>query len=170
MFHLNYKLFAQTEEKVQGTTGYFQLTSNQFKYGLYLENELELLSVSVYQWFQHLLEVATLLKEQPHVYIRDVEKTGTMIEFKKLDYDVISICEVQATTSPEQQIVHCDEVIGGVYPDGSNNFVPLKVFTDELLEKTQGYLHQLKRLNRYNDPAILSLEAMIVELEVLQLS
>lgn len=170
MFHVNYKLFKQDQEEFKGKVGYFQLTSNQFEYGLFLQKELEVFSVSVYQWFHDLLEAATLLKNQSHVFIHNNEVPRSWIEMRKLDADVITICEVHADQSAEHQGISCEELEGRVYPNGSNNFVPIKLFNGELLEKSQEYVHLLKRLNPYNHPAILELETLMAELEVTQIN
>lgn len=170
MFHVNYKLFSQEQEEFKGAAGYFQLTFNQSEYGLFLQKELDFFSVSVYEWFHDLLEAATLLKNRSCVFIHDNDVPRTWIELRKLDSDVMSICEVHADKADELQVVSCEELEGGVYPHGSNNFVPIKFFNEELLVKTQEYVRYLKRINCYNHPAILKLETLMAELEVTQIN
>lgn len=101
MFHVNYKLFQQ-DGALKGAEGYFQLSFNQIEYGLILQKELAVFSVSVYDWFHGLLKAATLLKEEFQVFIQDRDVPGVWIELRKLDSDVISICEVH-TNQPDNQ-------------------------------------------------------------------
>ncbi|MBP1044319.1 hypothetical protein I6N95_25245 [Vagococcus sp. BWB3-3] len=170
MFHINYKLFNQDQEKFKGESGYFQLIFNQSEYGVFLQHELEVFSVSVYQWFHDLLEAATLLKEQSPVFVKDPDVLSAWIELRKLDSEVISICEVHSGHLYGQEAVRCEELARPTYPRGSHNFVSIKLFNSELLEKVQQYVHQLKRLNSSDHPAVLALESLMTELEVSQIN
>ncbi|MFJ8462041.1 hypothetical protein ACIQ57_23470 [Lysinibacillus xylanilyticus] len=84
MFSINYKVFFDDVSELKGEDGYFQIQVDDETYGLYLQDDLDSFSVSVYWWFVYFLQSIKLIKNERLVYISDIETPRVWIELKNL--------------------------------------------------------------------------------------
>lgn len=165
MFSINYKVFFDDVSELKGEDGYFQIQVDDETYGLYLQDDLDSFSVSVYWWFVYFLQSIQLIKNERLVYISDIETPRVWIELKKFDDEKITIREVHADKLEGSQAIECRMHSKITYPNWNNKLVLLVDFENEVLEKAKKYLYDLKQLNDNSHPYILKFESLVEKID-----
>ncbi|MGA3599132.1 hypothetical protein [Lysinibacillus agricola] len=165
MFSINYKVFFDDISELKGADGYFQIQVDDEIYGLYLQDDLDSFSVSVYWWFVYFLRSIQLIKNERLVYISDIETPRVWIELKNIDDEKITIREAHADKLDGTQAIECHVHSNITYPNLSNKLVLLRDFECEVLKKAKKYLDDLKQLNDNSHPYILKFESLIAYAE-----
>ncbi|MGY3187344.1 hypothetical protein ACVWXS_002048 [Lysinibacillus sp. TE18511] len=69
MFCINYKVIFDDISELKGADGYFQIQVDDEIYGLYLQDDLDSFSVSVYWWFVYFLRSIQLIRNEKLVIL-----------------------------------------------------------------------------------------------------
>ncbi len=167
MFKISYKLFENENvegNELNGADGYFQFEIDNETYGIFITEEIDDFSVSVYWWMYYLLEAVLILKTERYVLISDIEKPSIWIELKK-EKDVVGISKVSADKPKGSGAIETKKMPNLMYQYWKEKRVTYEDLKKEVIDKTKLYVEELRILNNENNKYILSLKRLILEIE-----
>ncbi|MDL2302484.1 hypothetical protein LJC58_09030 [Lachnospiraceae bacterium OttesenSCG-928-D06] len=167
MFKIRYKIFADEEledYEISGENGYFELTFVDEIYGIYISEDIDIFSVSIYWWFYYLLEALDKIQDENYVLICDIETSNTWIEIKR-DTDILNISEVSADKPNGSTAVECTIMPNLKYEYWKDKKILFEDFKLEILSKAREYLEELKSLNVEKHSQIINLEMLIIKIQ-----
>lgn len=167
MFKISYKLFESENvegNELNGTEGYFQFEIDNETYGIFITEEIDDFSVSVYWWFYYFLEAVWILKTERYVLISDIEKPNIWIELKK-EKNVVVISKVSADKPEGSGAIETKKVPNLTYQYWNEKRVAYEDLKKEVIDKTKLYVEELKVLNNESNKDILRMERLILEIE-----
>lgn len=167
MFAIRYKVFEDEElelEELRGADGYFEFQVVDETYGIYIPENIDVFSVSIYWWFYYFLEAAFMLNKTNYALICDIEKTNIWIELRK-DGEELYISKVSADKPIGSTALESIRMPNLKYEYWKNKKVDFKNFKHEILKKSRKYLNDLKSLNVESHKDILNLEFLIQKVE-----
>lgn len=167
MFKISYKLFESEDvegNELNGTEGYFQFEIDNETYGIFITEEIDDFTVSVYWWLYYFLEVVRLLKTERYVLISDIEKSNIWIELK-MEKDIVEISKVSADKPEGSGAIETKKVPNLTYPYWKEKRVIYEDLKKEVIDKTKLYVEELKVLNNESNKEILKMEKLVLEIE-----
>ncbi|GGD03845.1 hypothetical protein [Enterococcus wangshanyuanii] len=164
MFEIKFKIFENDElEKFTGEYGYFSFNIDNESYGILLEEEIDVFSVSVYDWFTSFLKCLEVLETENYVLINDIESFNTWIEICK-DKDIVSISKISGDKIGQGGLVRTEKLPDADYKFWKDKKVPFSDFKTEILGKSEEYLADLIKLNPLQNNYVHELDDLIKKL------
>ncbi|MGX7420467.1 hypothetical protein ACWOFR_16900 [Carnobacterium gallinarum] len=163
MFEINFKLFSVEEENFPGEYGYFNFIVSDSSYGIILEDEVEIFTVSVYEWFSSFLKALNILETEDYVLINDIESFNTWIEMCR-NKDIITISKISGDKVEQGGWVRKEKLSDADYKFWKDKDVLFSDFREEILEKSEKYLADLINLNSLENNKIVELDKLIKEI------
>lgn len=163
MFKIRYRIFEEEEVEdyeIYGEYGYFELTIVDETYGVFILEDIDVFSVSIYWWFYYLLEALGKLRNCMYVLISDIEKSNTWIELKH-ETDILNISKVSADKPIGSTAVECVVMPNLKYEYWKDKKILFEDFKFEVLSKAKEYLEDIKLLNTKNHSQIHNFELLI---------
>lgn len=163
MFKIRYKIIDDEDLEpweLRGADGYLEFQVVDEIYGIYLEEDIDVFSVSIFWWLCYFLESILILNETNYVLISDIERANTCIEIKKYDEEIY-ISEVFAE-KPEGSSALESKIISNIeYKSWRDKQVAFSDYMSEILSKSKNYLEEIKLLNNKFNKNLENLELLI---------
>lgn len=168
MFKISFKIFENEnveEMELNGADGYFQFEIDNETYGIFIPEEIDEFSVSIYWWLYYLLKAVLILKTESYVLISDIEKPKIWIELKK-EKNILKISKVTADKPEGSRAIEMKEMPNLIHQYWKDKQVSYENLKTEVVNKTKLYIEELRVLNiNENHKEILNLESLILEIE-----
>lgn len=169
MFKIKYKIFDDLEGDIEGSEfhgeiGYFQLIANNSEYGVYLDKEVDIVSVSIYWWMRYFAEATLKLKEKKTIYISDIETTKVWIELTKKDDNTIIIGKIQSPKLDGFSAIESESKIEKETIDWEEK-INFEEYNVELISTFEKYLNDLNAINTQGNCYIKELEKLLNQLK-----
>lgn len=167
MFKIKFKVFENNdtdEIELNGADGYFQFQIENEAYGIYIAEDIEEFSVSIYWWFYYFLKSVLILKAESYVLISDIEKPAIWIELKK-ENRIVKVSKVTADKPEGTQAIETIKMPHLVYRYWKDKQVTYEELNKEIVTQTKLYIEELKSLNHETHKGILNLESLLLEVE-----
>ncbi|WII39026.1 hypothetical protein [Paenibacillus thiaminolyticus] len=167
MFKISFKIFENEnaeEMELNGSDGYFQFKIDNETYGIFIPEDIDEFSVSIYWWLYYFLKAVLILKTESYVLISDIEKPKIWIELKK-EKNIVQISKVTADKPEGSGAIETKEMPNLIHHYWKNKQVTYENLKTEVVNKAKLYIEELRVLNNEVNKDILKLESLIVELE-----
>ena len=167
MFNIRYKILEDEDiesYELKGEYGYFEFQTNDEVYGIYIDEILDIFSVSIYWWFYYFLNSLLLLNKTNYVLISDIEKADVWIELKK-ENEKIYISKVCADKPEGTSALETTLMPTLEYKYWKNQEVAFSNFCEEIIQESKKYLNDLKTLNTEKQKDMQNLELLIKKVE-----
>lgn len=167
MFKIRYKLFENEnveETELNGADGYFQFEIDYETYGIFIPEDIDEFSVSIYRWLNYFLKAVLVLKTESYVLISDIEKPKIWIELK-MEENIVKISKVTADKPEGSGAVETKEMPNLIHQYWKDKLVTYENFKEEVVNKTKLYIKELRVLNNEDNKDISDLESLILEIE-----
>ncbi|KGR85332.1 hypothetical protein [Lysinibacillus odysseyi] len=167
MFKISYKIFENEnveEMELNGADGYFQFKIDNETYGIFIPENIDEFSVSIYWWLYYLLKAILMLKTESYTLISDIEKPKIWIELKK-EKNIVKISKVTADKPEGSGAIEMKEMPNLIYQYWKDKQVSYGDLKTEAVNKTKLYIEELRVLNNKDNKDILNLENLILEIE-----
>ncbi len=176
MFQIKYRIIedmkalkqwdASTFDKESDLEGFFQLQFDDKHYGYFHDRELRDGEVGfdlITHWFEMLIKVYLALETSKYVALSDIESFNTWLEFKRTNNQTleVSIIECDKSNIVEAIVTRCFEEY--TYSDWKNMSILLEDFKEEILNKSNLYIDEIRNINSklLESKRILNLQSLI---------
>lgn len=166
MFEIRYKVFGDREleaGELKGEEGYFEFKVQDEAYGIFISEDIDEFSVSIYWWFYYFLEAIIDLNITNYVLISDIEKPKIWIELRKSG-DEVFISKVTGDKPVGGTALEKTPMPNIQYEYWRDKTIPYRDLVEEVLDKGKVYLNTLEKLNQSHD-SILNLERLVRKIE-----
>ncbi|WP_042473860.1 hypothetical protein [Bacillus ndiopicus] len=167
IFNISFKVFENEnvgEMELNGTEGYFQFEIDNETYGIYIPEDIDEFSVSIYWWLYYFLTAILILKTESYVLISDIEKLKIWIELKK-EKNIVKISKVKADKPEGSGAIETKEMPNLVHQYWNEKQVSYENLKTEVVNKTKLYIEQLRALNNELNKDIMILGSLIQDIE-----
>lgn len=168
MFKINFKIFGNEnveEMELNGADGYFQFKIDNETYGIFIPEDIDEFSVSIYWWLYYLLKAVLILKTESYVLISDIEKPKIWIELNR-EKNIVKISKVTADKPEGSGAIETKEMPNLIYQYWKDKKVSYENLKTEVVNKTKLYIEEVRVLNNNESHKdILNLENLILEIE-----
>lgn len=167
MFEISFKIFENEnvdKTELNGEDGYFQFTIDNETYGIFISEDIDEFSVSIYWWLYYLLKAVLILKTENYVLVSDIEKPKIWIELKK-EKNIVKMSKVTADKPEGRGAIESKEMAHLIHKYWKDKQVSYENLKTEVVNKTKLYIEELRVLNNKGNKDILNLENLILEIE-----
>ncbi|GHU61530.1 hypothetical protein FACS189418_1330 [Clostridia bacterium] len=167
MFEIRFKVFEDKgleSHELKGANGYFEFQVENETYGIYIPENIDVFSVSIYWWFYYFLKAILMLNETNYVLISDIEKSDVWIEIKKIDWELI-ISKVRADKPVGSTALESRIMPNLKYEYWKDKKVNWTEFLNEILSKAKEYLCLVQSLNDKSHTDLIALNVLIKQVE-----
>lgn len=167
MFKINFKIFENDsveEMELNGADGYLQFEIDNETYGIFIPEDIDEFSVSIYWWLYYFLKAVLILKTESYVLISDIEKPKIWIELVK-EKNIVKISKVTADKPEGSGAIETKEMPNLIHQYWKDKQISYEDFKTEVVNKTKLYIEELRVLNNDVNKDILNLESLILEIE-----
>ncbi|XKO53962.1 hypothetical protein ACI2WT_14300 [Lysinibacillus fusiformis] len=167
MFKINFKIFENDsveEMELNGADGYLQFEIDNETYGIFIPEDIDEFSVSIYWWLYYFLKAVLILKTESYVLISDIEKPKIWIELVK-EKNIVKISKVTADKPEGSGAIETKEMPNLIHQYWKDKQISYENLKTEVVNKTKLYIEELRVLNNEVNKDILNLESLILEIE-----
>ncbi|MEA0566289.1 hypothetical protein [Lysinibacillus irui] len=167
MFKISFKIFENDsveEMELNGADGYFQFEIDNETYGIFIPEDIDEFSVSVYWWLYYFLKAVLILKTESYVLISDIEKPKIWIELIR-EENTLKISKVTADKPEGSGAIETKEMPNLIHHYWKDKQVSYEIFKTEVVNKAKLYIEEVRVLNNEANKDILTLESLILEIE-----
>ncbi|WP_146553495.1 hypothetical protein [Rummeliibacillus sp. SL167] len=167
MFKISFKIFENDsveEMELNGADGYFQFEIDNETYGIFIPEDIDEFSVSVYWWLYYFLKAVLILKTESYVLISDIEKPKIWIELIR-EENTVKISKVTADKPEGSGAIETKEMPNLIHQYWKDKQVSYEIFKTEVVNKAKLYIEEVRVLNNEANKDILTLESLILEIE-----
>lgn len=166
MFKISFKIFENDsveEMELNGADGYFQFEIDNKTYGIFIPEEIDEFSVSVYWWLYYFLKAVLIFKTESYVLISDIEKPKIWIELIR-EENTVKISKVTADKPEGSVAIETKEMPNLIHRYWKDKQISYENLKREVIYKTKLYIEELRVLNNEVNKDILNLESLILEI------
>ncbi len=167
MFKISFKIFENDsveEMELNGADGYLQFEIDNETYGIFIPEDIDEFSVSIYWWLYYFLKAVLILKTESYVLISDIEKPKIWIELVK-EKNIVKISKVTADKPEGSGAIETKEMPNLIHQYWKDKQISYEDLKTEVVNKTKLYIEELRVLNNDVNKDILNLESLILEIE-----
>ncbi|MGE7912638.1 hypothetical protein [Lysinibacillus xylanilyticus] len=167
MFKINFKIFENDsveEMELNGADGYLQFEIDNETYGIFIPEDIDEFSVSIYWWLYYFLKAVLILKTESYVLISDIEKPKIWIELVK-EKNIVKISKVTADKPEGSGAIETKEMPNLIHQYWKDKQISYENLKTEVVNKTKLYIEELRVLNNEVNKDILNMESLILEIE-----
>lgn len=167
MFKISFKIFENDsveEMELNGADGYFQFEIDNETYGIFIPENIDVFSVSIYWWLYYFLKALLILKTESYVLISDIEKPKIWIELMK-EKNIVKISKITADKPEGSGAIETKEMPKLIHQHWKDKQISYENLKTEVVNKTKLYIEELRVLNNEVNKDILNLENLILEIE-----
>ncbi|MFJ6267104.1 hypothetical protein ACIQGW_19275 [Lysinibacillus xylanilyticus] len=167
MFNMSFKIFENDsveEMELNGADGYFQFEIDNETYGIFIPEDIDEFSVSIYWWLYYFLKSLLILKTESYVLISDIEKPKIWIELIK-EKNIVKISKVTADKPEGSAAIETKEMPNLIHQYWKDKQVSYENLKTEIVNKSKLYIEELRVINNEFHKDILDLESLIQEVE-----
>ena len=167
MFNMSFKIFENDsveEMELNGADGYFQFEIDNETYGIFIPEDIDEFSVSIYWWLYYFLKSLLILKTKSYVLISDIEKPKIWIELIK-EKNIVKISKVTADKPEGSGAIETKEMPNLIHQFWKDKQVSYENLKTVVVNKSKLYIEEIRVLNNEFHKDILNLESLILEIE-----
>ncbi|MEY9973250.1 hypothetical protein ABH966_003634 [Lysinibacillus sp. RC46] len=167
MFNMSFKIFKNDsveEMELNGADGYFQFEIDNETYGIFIPEDIDEFSVSIYWWLYYFLKSLLILKTKSYVLISDIEKPKIWIELIK-EKNIVKISKVFADKPEGSGAIETKEMPNLIHQFWKDKQVSYENLKTVVVNKSKLYIEEIRVLNNEFHKDILNLESLILEIE-----
>lgn len=165
MFEINFRIFKDLQlGDFVGEYGYFNFVVDDESYGIIIEKEIEAFSESLYDWFSCFLKALLILETENYVLINDIESFNSWIELNRKD-EYVYISNIAGEKVGAGGLIRKEKLSDADDKFWKNKEVLFSDFKAEILEKSEGYLTNLDKLNALQNGNVLELSDLVTKVK-----